>query len=54
MINLAGVRREMKRYDESIGLALKAYEINEQEKNYDLLNSAALVLANAYEDKKDF
>ena len=54
MINLAGVRRAMKRYDESIGLALKAYEINEQEKNYDLLNSAALVLANAYEDKKDF
>ena len=54
MINLAGVRREMKRYDESIGLALEAYNINEQEKNYDLLNSAALVLANAYEDKKDF
>ena len=53
MINIAGLNKELGRYEESIRLATEAYTINEREKNYDLLNSAALVLSNAYEKAGD-
>ena len=53
MINLAGAVKELGRYNESIQLALEAYKINELERNYDLLNAAALVLSNAYEKAGD-
>ncbi|TRX54771.1 tetratricopeptide repeat protein [Fulvivirga sp. M361] len=53
MINIAGSVKELGRYNESIQLAEEAYTINEQEKNYNLLNSAALVLSNAYEKAGD-
>ncbi|MDN5213435.1 tetratricopeptide repeat protein [Fulvivirgaceae bacterium BMA12] len=53
-INLAGVNKELGRYDDGISLALNAYKVNEAEQNYDLLSNASEVLANTYEKKGDF
>ncbi len=54
MINIGGVLRKLNQLDESIAITREAYEQNQKQNNTDLMEKAAQILANVYEDNKDY